>query len=276
MAYLKIPSTGITVSGNVTEVLTSPLNKLWRAKILLNRSTSGMPQNEGYTQGMPKVSPPTNKEFQDAKKEENFLAESSRHTNEDTPLSSIPKRQYNNQIIIINPNTSPYTKIIIQGMPSEVEVNPESNWAVVKSMGRNNPFMFYTGGEDIISFDISWYSVQKDREDVLNKCRLLESWTRANGYKSSPPILYISWGSSNLFKNDTFVLTSAKYTLSNFQNATRSTRGKYTGSGDQLDLKLLPNCAIQHLVFKKVTSDNVTHEQIISKEKIANTKGIIQ
>lgn len=276
MAYIKIPSTGITLSGNVTEVLTSPLNKLWRAKILLNRKTSGMPQSDPYTKGMPKVSPPTNKEFQDAKKEEDFLAESSRHLNEDTPLSKIPKRQYNNQIILINPNTSPYTKIVIQGMPTEVEVSPESNWAAVKSMGRNNPFMFYTGGEDTISFDISWYSVQKDREDVLNKCKLLESWTRANGYKASPPTLFISWGSSNLFKNDTFVLTSAKYTLTNFQNATRATRGKYTGNGEQIDLKLLPNCAIQHLVFKKVTPDNSTHEQIIPKERLLNTKGIIQ
>lgn len=275
MAYVKVPSTGITTNGNVTEVLTSPLNKLWRAKILLNRKISGMPQSDPYTIGMPKVSPPTNQEFQDAKKEENFLAESSRHLNEDTPLSKVPKRQYNNQIIIINPNTSPYTKLIIQGMPSEVEVNPESNWAVVKSMGRNNPFMFYTGGEDSISFDISWYSVQSDREDVLNKCKLLESWTRADGYKASPPTLLISWGSSNLFKNDTFVLTSAKYTLTNFQNATKATRGKYTGSGEQVDLKLLPNCAIQHLIFKKVTSDNSTHEQIIPKERLSNTKGII-
>lgn len=272
MAKIKIPSTALT--GNSTDVFTSPLNKLWRAKILLNRTTSGMPQNKVDLTPTSNLSPVVNEKIQNSNKDR-WLSESiNTHKQNDTPLSVSQERNIHNQIIIINPNTSPYTKIIIQGMPSELDINPESSWATVKSMGRNNPFMFYTGGEDTISFDISWYSVQSDREDVINKCRLLESWTRADGYKSSPPTLYISWGNSELFKDDTFILSSAKYTLSNFQNAARTTwsRNKNT---QQVDLKLLPNCAVQHLIFKKVTLDNTTHERIIPKSKLEKTNGVI-
>ena len=66
----------------------------------------------------------------------------------------IPK----NNIIIINDNVSPPISIVIQNRPNEVNINPQTNWVSIMSMGRNNPFMMYTGGEDTISFDISWYS----------------------------------------------------------------------------------------------------------------------
>lgn len=272
MVKIKIPSTAIT--GNKTGILTSPLNKLWRAKILLNRATSGMPQNPGDNTKLPKASPTTNQSFQEANKKEAFLREAQRHKDEDTPLSVETKRTINNQIIIINTNTQPYTKIEIQGKPMEVEVVPDSNWAAVKSIGRNNPFMMYLGGEDTITLDISWFSTQKDRKDVINKCKLLESWSRADGYTASPPVLHISWGSSNLFKDQTFVLTSAKYSLSNFQNSYRTNWDKKKPS-DIVDLGLLPNCAVQKLVFKKITSSNTRHEEIISRNELKNTKGVI-
>lgn len=272
MAKIKIPSTALT--GNSTDVFTSPLNKLWRAKILLNRKLSGMPQNKGDKTPVSKQSPYLNEHYREIHRLQLIRDSKERHKQEDNPLATLQKKQYNNQIIIINPNTSPYTKIVIQGMPHEVEVNPESNWATVKSMGRNNPFMFYTGGEDTISFDISWYAVQEDREDVITKCRLLESWTRANGYNASPPVLYLSWGSSNLFKDDSFILASAKYTLSNFQNSARKEVSRRVDS-EHIDLKLLPNCAVQQLVFKKVTPINTTHEDIVSSNQLSKTKGII-
>ncbi len=141
------------------------------------------------------------------------------------------------------------------------------------SMGRNNPFMMYTGGEDTISFDISWYSNDPmNREDVLTKCRLLESWSKANGYNQAPPVLRISWGTSGIFDNDLFILYSASYKLNNFQD-------RYSGSSIDTDefsrsvtrtinLGLLPSIATQSLVFKKVTGKNLTHNDICSPEKL--------
>ena len=58
----------------------------------------------------------------------------------------IPK----NNIIIINDNVSPPISIVIQNRPNEVNINPQTNWVSIMSMGRNNPFMMYTGGEDTI------------------------------------------------------------------------------------------------------------------------------
>lgn len=172
-----------------------------------------------------------------------------------------------NQIVIINYSVSPYQRIAIQGAPSRVEVQPISDWVAIKSMGRNNPFMMYTGGEDSIRFEVDWY-VYKDqtRKEVIRKCRLLESWSRADGYTSAPPLLKIKWGNSGIYDEDFFVLTMANYTLSNFQNAHYKKIDEYQGG--TVDLKLLPHCATQELEFKRVSGRNRTHLDIISQEDI--------
>lgn len=181
----------------------------------------------------------------------------------------IPK----NNIIIVNDNVSPAISIVIQNRPNEISVDTQTSWVSVKSMGRNNPFMVYTGGEDTISFDISWYSNDPlNREDVLTKCKLLESWSKANGYNQSPPVLRISWGTSGIFDNDLFILYSASYKLNNFQD-------RYSGNSIDTDefsrsvsktinLGLLPSIATQSLVFKRVTNKNLTHNDICSPEKL--------
>lgn len=212
-----------------------------------------------------------------------------------------------NEIIIMNISTTPYICITLQNRPPEIDVDPQSTWVEVRSMGRNVPFMMYTGASDTLSFDISWFSNQKDRrDDVITKCRLLESWTKSNGYNAAPPILKIKWGSSDIFTSAYFILYSAKYTLSNFQdscvedvnsgfeyddkgiatgyNAPGIISSKYDArmnsrlnvyrngkSPEFVDLKLLPAMAVQHLVFKRVSQENIDYSMI----DYANTyKGI--
>ena len=270
MAKIKIPTTHISGNSEALGLLTGPLNKLWRAKILVNRKTSGMAQEEGYSTNRIKESP---SEVKVRRKSDREFIVNRGPAHIDKPLKPETKRTVKNEIIIINPNTTPPTSLYIQGKPSSIDVSSEATWAAVKSMGRNNPFMMYTGGEDTISIEISWFSVDSDRTDVINKCRLLESWAKADGYKSSPPNLYISWGSSNLFADDTFILTSANYELSNFQNAYRSSP-RATANPTFVDLGALPNHATQKLVFKRVSSINRTHENIVSREKLEKTSGI--
>ena len=183
-------------------------------------------------------------------------------------------------------NVSPAISLVIQNRPDRLRVEPAATWAAVKSMGRNNPFYFYTGGEDTITFDISWYSVDADhRDDVVNKCRLLESWARADGYSASPPTLRIQWGNSGLFEDDLFILAAAPYELTHFQNASRMMR-RYDNDPDTgqritntvsqpYNLKLLPNCATQTLTFKRVTKNNRTWEEIIPASKLQYTPGVI-
>lgn len=253
------------ISGD-TGLINGPLNKLWGAKILLNRTISPHSKvSKGTSDPIPNPKIKTTKftENLQAVERDRIEALVKKQVMEGTPLykaDELNPQNISNNIIIINPNTSPPQSLVIQGKPQELKVNPESSWATVKSMGRNNPFMMYTGGEDTLEFDISWYAMDPDRRDVIDKCRILESWSKADGYNSSPPALMISWGSSDLFQDDYWVLTNASYVLSNFQNACRlGTRRDTQGF---MDLGLYPNVATQSLTFKKVTWDNTTHEII--------------
>ena len=250
----KIPTSG-------DDLLTGPFNKLWRLKILLDRKTSNKIQSEPDTD-LPnpkwKNTSITNSRLETLR--ENIPRIVGEKVNQGKPLRKPLTSTISNQIIIINPNTSPPTNLVIQGKPFNVEVEPETTWSTVKSAGRNNPFYIYTGGEDTIRFDISWYSTSKDRTDVIDKCRLLEAWSKGDGYTKSPPKLYISWGNSELFKDETFILWSAKYIIKNFQNSCNyGTRD----NPDIVDLGLLPNLATQTLVFKRVTEKNTSHKDIM-------------
>lgn len=197
-----------------------------------------------------------------------------------------------NEIIIMNITTNPYTCITLQNRPPEIDIDPQSTWVEVKSMGRNVPFMMYTGASDTLSFDISWFSNQPERrDDVITKCRLLESWTKSDGYNAAPPVLKIKWGVSDIFSSAYFILYSAKYTLSNFQdscvndpnsgfvfkntNDITSNDTSITGYNKPYiisnpaesrnkfqNLGLFPAMAVQHLVFKRVSQENIDYSMI--------------
>ena len=279
-------------------VFTSPLNKLWRTKILLNRATSPMPKDNSISTSGDFINHHYARENSLSIAESSNKWSSSRRVAMSTGKSPIISTDYtkinhsnsqeiNNQIIIINKNVSPPISIVIQNRPNELSVNPQSYWVSVKSMGRNNPFMMYTGGEDTISFDISWYvSDPNNREEVIAKCKLLESWTKANGYLYAPPTLNILWGTSGLFDNDTFILESAPLVLTHFQNASRMLgRYNHTENGERVssgegedntltDLHLYPNYATQTLTFKRVSATNQRRVEIVSPEDLAITRGI--
>jgi hypothetical protein len=293
--------------GSLHDYTQGPLNKMWRLMIInqrarveypkdLNRATGkandalnlhyAIPgslsesqkldpwkvKNEYRTQPLPDTLPTidsTNvkleisKSFRDSRRSDRDKYAASKH----------------NQIIIVNTNTSPVTSIILQNRPPTIQVNNQSYWVSVKSMGRNNPFMMYTGGEDSIQLEVSWFVTnENNRKEVLTKCRLLESWSRADGYAASPPTLKISWGSANIFENDQFILESASYQLSNFQSYSREYSVKSgADSTDRrtLDIGLAPQCATQTLIFKRVTNFNRTHLDIIpfeELEKVADIK----
>lgn len=285
-------------------IFQSPLNKVWRALILINRATSPMAKVEPNELG--KVQDDRNAHV--AKKGSYSLAQTKSEwyqtrvaakaagINFDKVLKAksvnytiankFTSELIKNDIVIANLNVSPAISLVIQNRPDRLRVEPAATWAAVKSMGRNNPFYFYTGGEDTITFDISWYSVDANhRDDVVNKCRLLESWTRADGYSASPPTLRIQWGNSGLFEDDLFILAAAPYELTHFQNASRmlwrydhdpNTGQRMTNTvGQPFNLKLLPNCATQTLTFKRVTKNNRTWGEIIPASKLQYTPGVI-
>lgn len=271
------------VKGQSHDILQGPLNKSWRALLLLNRATSKMPKIESIEKGglddlnhhvatwestsiAQDKDQWTRDKRQSPREKPDQIVESKKVDYTKKPTN----QTINNQIVIINKNVSPPISIVLQNRPNSIQVNPMSYWVSVKSMGRNNPFMIYTGGEDSIQLEVSWFvNDPNNREEVLTKCRLLESWTKADGYRAAPPTLKIVWGSSNIFDNDTFILESAPYQLSNFQNSYRLSR-----DSSQVDLGLLPQCATQTLTFKRVTANNRTHVEMVSMESLQKTQGI--
>lgn len=285
-------------------IFQSPLNKVWRALILINRATSPMAKAEPnklgkvYDAQNAHVAREGSYSLAQTQSEwyQNIIAAKIAGINPDEVLKAksvdytiankFTSELIKNDIVIANLNVSPAISLVIQNRPDRLRVEPAATWAVVKSMGRNNPFYFYTGGEDTITFNISWYSVDADhRDDVVNKCRLLESWARADGYSASPPTLRIQWGNSGLFEDDLFILAAAPYELTHFQNASRMMR-RYDNDPDTgqritntvsqpYNLKLLPNCATQTLTFKRVTKNNRTWEEIIPASKLQYTPGVI-
>lgn len=250
----KIIDATVAVSPLVTNEL---ITKAWRALILYNRTTSG---KTPYVQRGEDIDPAIKQpntasgNFNNALRAEKILT-----SREPTKLKAQTVRAFNNVITIYNPNAvgDEDGQIVLQTFPLETSYEPETNWAVVQSNGRNNPMYFYSGGEDTLEFEVSWYSTSEDRKDVIRNCRLLESWTKADGYTAAPPEVWISWGSSGLYDDDTWILKSAPYQLYNFQNAYRLDR-----DSEQIDLGLVPCCANQRLIFKKVTTSSLTSAEI--------------
>ena len=300
------PYNKITAEPTVSSILTSEANKLWRAKILLNRATSGLPKdtaqtgkaynpNTGTGDGnilrQPQYNPVANKEFKERYRRfikngffnKQTFEKDDPYTREEIIISRQPLARHqdiqflesssNNQVIIYNlTSNGSYSYLVLQNRPSEVEFRGETSWARISSMGRNTPMYHYTGAEDILQFNISWFcSDPKNPAEVISKCRLLEAWTKANGYLAGPPLLKIQWGNSGIFDEHKYILTSATYTLKNFQSGHMDRREK---NPTYVDTKLFPMVATQELIFKRVSGYNLGYEDFVTEKDLHKTKGV--
>lgn len=179
-----------------------------------------------------------------------------------------------NEIIIFNMNSTDngYQYITLQNRPPELEFQGETAWATIKSFGRNIPMYHFTGAEDKIQLQISWFCNDPERPwEVIQKCRLLEAWSKADGYYAGPPILQIDWGGSGLFSNALFILTSANYILKNFRDGYIDRRLE---KPEWVDGKLYPMAATQELVFNRVSGTNPLHSSIYDPSKLEGLSGV--
>lgn len=287
----------------VSTLLTSEANKLWRAKILLDRVTRHGPKDkinkEIPNTGLPKIGV-TEPDRQYETFRGGFDAGINRALKEQRsylepevevlfgdgtyPLSTrrsdndrIKAREQGNNIAIYNLGVSPAQYIILQTVPNEIEFQGESTWAVINSMGRNTPMYHFTGAESVIQMNVSWYCNDKaNPQEVVTKCRLLEAWSKANGYTAGPPILKIQWGRSDLFKDQLFILTAATYKLANWRSDAKVyDRGKksFIRPEGYEDPALYPSTATQELIFRRVSATNLTYDDIVPKSWLDKTQG---
>jgi hypothetical protein len=173
----------------------------------------------------------------------------------------------------MNGEDDTYQYLILQNRPPELEFQGETSWAAIKSFGRNVPMYHFTGAEDKIQLQISWFCNDPDRPwEVIQKCRLLEAWSKSNGYAAGPPILQLDWGGSGLFDNAYFILTSATYVLKQFRDGYMDRRSNE--NVEWKDGRLYPMAATQELVFSRVSSTNPLHSTIYDPTKLEGIKGI--
>lgn len=259
----------------ISPITTSYVNKLWRGAIVLHRLTH-LPNAK-----IQKVDP--------AKGHNTLINEKKRNAQEkstDTKIITFSTEPYDNlvkekktgkgsnQIILYNLTSKPYEFIVIQNRPNRLEFKGETSWAAIKSMGRNTPMYHFTGAEDVIQFNISWFCDDPDHlDEVVNKCRFLEAWTKANGYQASPPVIQIQWGNSEIFKDHYYILTSATYTLENFNDFIR-VNGNERKDLKAADGQLLPSTATQELIFKRVSATNLSWNDILPEDKMKYTRGL--
>lgn len=292
----------------VSTVLTSEANKLWRAKILLDRVTRHGPKNRdskvnpnkkdlewhkhrsddpdaqsnfytyrgGFDAGINQIEKEARNKR--ALMEVHFSKEQGTEPhNFDRAFGREDAREKGNDIIIYNLLSSPVQYLILQTVPKEIEFQNESIWAVIHSMGRNTPMYHFTGAESTIQMNISWFCNDKaNPQEVVAKCRLLEAWSKANGYNAGPPILKIQWGRSDLFKDQYFILTAATYKLSNWRADAKiwdKDQKKFVRPNGYVDPALYPSTATQELIFRRVSGHNLTYEDIIPAKWLEKTSG---
>ena len=199
----------------------------------------------------------------------------SRTSKDRADISQKASNHKRNEIIIFNMNgqDDTYQYIILQNRPPELEFQGETSWAAIKSFGRNVPMYHFTGAEDKIQLQISWFCNDPERPwEVVQKCRLLEAWSKSNGYAAGPPVLQLDWGGSGLFDNAYFILTSATYILKQFRDGYIDRRS--SENVEWQDGRLYPMAATQELVFSRVSSTNPLHSSIYDPTKLEGIKGI--
>lgn len=134
--------------------------------------------------------------------------------------------------------------LILQTVPQELDINPNTQWAVLASLGRNNPGYQYMGSEDTVAFTLSLYSDEEHKEDVLKTVKTIEAWSKADGYISGPPMIQLVWGA--MFKDSRFIIFACPYRLGLFDR----------------EKSMLPCQAVIDITLKKVIQENPEHYKI--------------
>lgn len=129
-------------------------------------------------------------------------------------------------------------RVIFQTIPKEMKYKPDANWFAVASAGWNNPRYQYGGGEDVLSFTITWYSDEVGKQDVIRQVKWIESLSRNNSFDEPPhPVQFVM---GDLFRDAKWIVSSAEYSLDQFDR----TAG------------MMPKYASQEIVLKRITETN--------------------
>ena len=160
-------------------------------------------------------------------------------------IASSGKKYHQEEIYLFDRVT--YETFYFQTFPLSIKVNPTTELVAFAAPSRNLASYHYTGAEDSIEFDFTWYANGEDnaatRKEVLAKCKIFESLSKSDGVNGIHPVRFYF---SDLFYKSTWLVEKAPYEISLFDY-------EYDG---------YPTLAKQQLKLVKISDLNPTHEDI--------------
>jgi hypothetical protein len=166
---------------------------------------------------------------------------------------------------------SPANRLELQNVPLSLDYDFDNQIKAVVSPGRNNPFYFFTGSEDSLDFELSWYAAKQSRDDVIKAAKWLEGMSKNDGYRAGPKIVGLQWAGTSvtasqfqnedgsfsdslepshwdnqLFQFSTWIIKSAPYSMSLFHKT----------------FNMLPTLATQKVKMLRATPNNSSRAQI--------------
>lgn len=136
-------------------------------------------------------------------------------------------------------------KLGLMGIPKVLDYNPTIKHAVIAPFGKNNSNRHYTGGDDTLELELSWWAEENDRTDVISRCKWLEAMSKADGDFGRPHLTRLMWGT--MFAKSVWIITGAPYQMTDF-NAEYGMR---------------PTHAIQRVSLARYNPKNSRTEQIM-------------
>lgn len=106
----------------------------------------------------------------------------------------------------------------IQYVPDELNVTRQPDIEEIKIIGRNNPKHHYSGGTTKLQLKLDFCAQTENREDVIKKCRWLESLCYNDGYTVPPSKVKLVFG--KLFRKEVWVVRNVSYQLTQFEKPT--------------------------------------------------------
>ncbi len=105
-------------------------------------------------------------------------------------------------------------KMEIQFTPPSLSVQRNAGQQAVQIVGRNNPLYQYTAGQKLLTLQLSFYTTEEDRADIIRRCEWLESFTMNDGSGTSTERIRLVFG--KLFENSVWVMLNVNYKIGLF------------------------------------------------------------
>lgn len=252
--------------------------KVFRASIIFNRKGAGAGDplgNSGIKSPPNAYKSGVNSDFKDA-------IEKNRGSGTAPSQPSEDKNQWKISIVDYDYNPAFDSKeerprsLDLMYMPKEVRETQKTAFASLSPLGRNNPHYQFVGSEDMLEFEVDWHSQETYRKDVIRNVKWLQALNRADGWNTEPRRVKIVWSDNPMmWRDDIWILTQAPARYTQFSNKVKAQQTRKVYNGDNpfnrysdvtveniVDTGLLPVQAYQNLIFKKVTSNNLTAQEI--------------